>query len=117
MKRVVAVLALAAVAGVVAFVVAAHRGDRGGSAQQGQPFTLRTHCGVVSATIKNELWLATPPLTDGSGNPPAGWGNPSDTGTLRFLSSTEAEFESKSGQVAHFVRAKLGEKDPAAGCA
>ena len=112
-----AMLAPVAVAGVVAFAIAVRGSDRGDSARQGQPFALRTHCGVVSATIENRLWLAAPPLTDGSGNPPAGWDNPTDTGTLRLLSSTEAEFESKSGQVAHFVRAEPGEKDPAAGCA
>ena len=82
-----------------------------------RPFTLYTHCGVLSAWIDGELWLADPPLTDGSGNPPPGWDNPTDRGTLRKLSRNRAVFRSRSGKIAYFTRAKPGTPDPAEGCA
>jgi len=82
----------------------------------GWPFTLRTHCGILSAWIGGRVWLADPPLTDGSGNPPAGWPNPAALGTLRELSQTRAEFRSREGKVAYFVRALPGTRDPARGC-
>jgi cytochrome oxidase Cu insertion factor (SCO1/SenC/PrrC family) len=82
----------------------------------GWPFTLRTHCGVLSAWIGGRVWLADPPLTDGSGNPPPGWPNPAARGTLRQLSQARAEFHSREGKVAHFVPAPAGARDPARGC-
>jgi len=79
------------------------------------PYVLYTHCGVLSAYFDGRLWLARPPLSDGSGNPPPAWGNPSDRGTMTLVSEDRAEFRSENGNVARFVPA-LGAPDPAAGC-
>jgi hypothetical protein len=50
-----------------------------------QPFELYTHCGVTGAMIGGWWWEVTPALTDGSGNPPTGWGNPGQHGQLHFV--------------------------------
>jgi hypothetical protein len=70
----------------------------GGSA----PYTLYTHCGVISATINGSIFYAAPALTDGSGNPPPGWGNPYDSGEISLTSPTTAEFRDSAGTSAHF---------------
>ncbi len=41
------------------------------------PYTLRTHCGIDEARIGATYYEAKTPLSDGSGNPPNGWGIPS----------------------------------------
>jgi hypothetical protein len=82
----------------------------------GKRVTLRTHCGVLSASVDGKLWLAAPPLSDGSGNPPPGWGENQTKGTWRQEDGKRATFRSDGGKVAHFVRARPGAKDPAAGC-
>jgi hypothetical protein len=79
------------------------------------PYVLYTHCGVLSAYFDGRLWLADPPLTEGSANPPRGWGNPSDEGTMTLVSAGRAEFRSARGNVARFVPAH-GAPNPAAGC-
>lgn len=50
-------------AAVVALVLAACGGSSGGSAESSTRYRLRTHCGIVSARVDGELWLASPPLT------------------------------------------------------
>jgi hypothetical protein len=67
-------------------------------------YVLYTHCGVLAARINGREWDADPPLLDESGgaNPPPGWGNPFDTGTMRLLAGDVAEFRSSSGEVARF---------------
>jgi hypothetical protein len=76
----------------------------GGSA----PYTLYTHCGVISATINGSIFYAEPALTDGSGNPPSGWGNPYDSGEMRLTSPAIAEFRDSAGNSAHFTRLAQG---------
>jgi hypothetical protein len=66
-----------------------------------RPFDLYTHCGVLGADIEGVWFTADPPLTDGAGNPPAGWGNPDQPGTLTLSSATEAVFRDDAG---HEVR-------------
>lgn len=56
------------------------------------PYNLYTHCGVSEARVAGQYYLAVHPLSDGSGNPPAGWGNPYDVGTMTVVSATEAVF-------------------------
>jgi hypothetical protein len=68
-------------------------------AHRGTPYTLLTHCGIEWAKIDGTFWRATRPLSDGSGNPPPGWGNPSQQGTLTFTNRTTAEFDSPAGKV------------------
>lgn len=65
----------------------------------GQPYQLYTHCGIERANIAGTLWRATHPLSDGSGNPPAGWGNPVQQGTLVILGHGTARFDSSAGSV------------------
>jgi hypothetical protein len=77
---------------------------------------LHTHCGVLSAHVDGKLWLAHPPLSDGSGNPPPGWGFNDTRGRWRTYGPRRAEFRSESGRLAHFILAPAGAKDPAAGC-
>ncbi len=50
-----------------------------------QAFQLYTHCGVNGAMLDGRWWAVTPALTDGSANPPAGWGNPFQLGTMHFV--------------------------------
>jgi hypothetical protein len=72
------------------------------------PYTLPTHCGVVGAYFNGRLWRASPPLTDGSGNPPPGWANPFQVGTMRLRSATWAEFRTRAGLRASFRPAPRG---------
>ena len=64
-----------------------------------RPYLLYTHCGIEWAKIKGTFWRATPGLSDGDGNPPPGWGNPFQAGTLTVLSRTRARFRSSAGSV------------------
>ena len=61
------------------------------------PYNLYTHCGIDYAQVGNRYYEATPPLSDGSGNPPPGWGNPYQPGTLTVISATQAVFTDKAG--------------------
>jgi hypothetical protein len=63
------------------------------------PYRLYTHCGIEWARIDGTFWRARQPLSDGSGNPPPGWGSPYQQGTLVFLNSNTAEFTSRAGDV------------------
>ena len=55
-------------------------------------YNLYTHCGVSEARLGNQYYVAVHPLSDGAGNPPAGWENPYDAGTMTLVSATEAVF-------------------------
>jgi hypothetical protein len=72
------------------------------------PYRLYTHCGVLSASINGSIFSAEPALTDGSGNPPAGWGNPYDSGEMSLTSPTTADFRDSAGNSAHFTRLPQG---------
>ena len=67
------------------------------------PYSLYTHCGVLSATINGQVFYAAPALTDGQGNPPPGWGNPYDAGELTVQSTTTIDFHDASGHTAQFT--------------
>lgn len=54
-------------------------------------YELYVHCGVEWALIDGEWWT-TPLLSDGHRNPPDGWGNPVDSGTLVLLDGDTAEY-------------------------
>jgi hypothetical protein len=62
-----------------------------------RPFRLYTHCGIDEALMGNRYFEAVHPLSDGQGNPPAGWGNPYQDGTMTLVSSTEAVFRDVAG--------------------
>ena len=104
--------AVAAVAGmlVLAGCGSAHQapgGASGGgsptSTSSAVPYSLYTHCGIDWARIDGRWYRASPPLSDGSGNPPAGWGNPDQQGTIQVTSGTEAEFTDSAGHHVRFV--------------
>lgn len=61
------------------------------------PFTLYTHCGIREARIGQHFYLAAKPLGDGNGNPPAGWDNPFQEGTMTVTSPTTAVFRDAKG--------------------
>lgn len=62
-----------------------------------RPYNLYTHCGVSEARIGGRYYKATHPLSDGSGNPPAGWGNPYQAGTMTMVSVQKAVFTDRAG--------------------
>lgn len=54
------------------------------------------------ADIAGRWYEADHPLSDGNGNPPPGWGNPDQPGTVTMLSATTAEFRDSLGHVVRF---------------
>ncbi|MGW4747250.1 hypothetical protein ACWEPR_20845 [Streptomyces sp. NPDC004290] len=80
------------------------------------PFDLYTHCGIEEARIGSTYFEAETPLSDGSGNPPEGWGNPTQHGTMTLKSETEAVFTDDTGHEVKF-RARPGAKAPKHMCA
>lgn len=74
------------------------------------PFDLYTHCGIDEARIGSTYFEAEVPLSDGSGNPPEGWDNPTQRGTMTLKSQTEAVFTDDAGHEVHF-RARPGASD------
>ena len=62
-----------------------------------QPYVLYTHCGVDEARIGSRYFEAMHALSDGQGNPPPGWGNPSQPGTMTLLSQSTAVFRDGAG--------------------
>jgi hypothetical protein len=101
----VPVAALATIVALLAFVVLAPRFAKAPLVPAGEaPFELYTHCGIDEAFFDGRYYEAVEPLSDGNGNPPPGWGNPSQDGTIRVVSATEASFHSDAGDVLLRVR-------------
>ena len=102
-----------AVGGAVAVVVALGFGNGSSAtrlpAGKSAPYSLYTHCGVSEARVGSRYFVAVHPLSDGAGNPPAGWGNPYQAGTMTLVSATEAEFTDTVGHRVIF-RARPGAK-------
>ncbi|MCX4825549.1 hypothetical protein OG883_38010 [Streptomyces sp. NBC_01142] len=71
------------------------------------PFDLSTHCGIDEARVGSTYFEAETPLSDGSGNPPDGWDNPTQSGTMTVKSDTEAVFTDDAGHEVKF-RARPG---------
>jgi hypothetical protein len=67
------------------------------AARSPQPYQLYTHCGIDEARLGNRYFEAVDPLSDGAGNPPPGWGNPYQAGTITLVSPTEAVFRDAAG--------------------
>lgn len=87
MKLIGALIVTVAVAGCTVF--------------QPRPFQLQTHCGLDRSFIRfdGDYWMAVgpEPLNDGAGNPPDGFGNPFDDGTMQRTGSSTAVFVSSQG--------------------
>ena len=75
----------------------------GTTAVAGTPYRLYTHCGIREANIGGRWFVAATPLGDGNGNPPPGWGNPYQDGTITVVSPTEAVFADDSGHRVRFL--------------
>ena len=65
-------------------------------------FDLYTHCGVREAKIGSDFYAASPVLDDGNGNPPTGWGNPWQIGTMTVYGNGTAHFSAPGGLEADF---------------
>ncbi len=65
-------------------------------------YQLYTHCGINGAKIGDHYYVAAHPLGDGNGNPPRGWGNPYQRGTITLTSSTTAVFTDSVGHRVEF---------------
>jgi hypothetical protein len=70
----------------------------GTAAGSSSPYRLYTHCGIEWASIDGVYWHADQHLSDG-GNPPPGWGDPLQVGTLTISHHATAEFVSAAGSV------------------
>lgn len=69
-------------------------------------FDLYTHCGIIDVMAFGRYFKHVGgSLSDGSGNPPDGWGNPYQRGTLTVSGDT-AVFRDKLGHVERFKAAK-----------
>jgi hypothetical protein len=76
------------------------------SAANSMPYDLYTHCGIDEARINGRFYEAVKPLSDGNSNPPPGWGNPYQHGTVTLASPSEAVFTDNAGhRVVFKVRA------------
>ena len=93
----VAVLAGGAVAVMVAFWFGNGSTAARLPAGKSVPYDLYTHCGISEARVGTHYYLADHPLSDGAGNPPAGWGDPYQAGTMTLVSATEAVFTDTAG--------------------
>ncbi|MFH9723194.1 hypothetical protein ACH4M4_09500 [Streptomyces sp. NPDC017254] len=71
------------------------------------PFELYTHCGIDEARVGSTYFEAETPLSGGAGNPPDGWDNPTQRGTMTLTSETEAVFTDDAGHEVKF-RARPG---------
>ncbi|MDG4859862.1 hypothetical protein P8605_17170 [Streptomyces sp. T-3] len=97
-----------AVASAVGVLAGCGQGDDGPStvrttpSARSFPFTLYTHCGIDEARVGKTYFEADEPLSDGEGNPPAGWGNPGQRGTMTLKSATEAVFTDDAGHEVTF---------------
>ncbi|MGH3525504.1 MAG: hypothetical protein ACRDU4_22415, partial [Mycobacterium sp.] len=66
------------------------------------PFSLYTHCGINETRIGSTYYVADTPLSDGNGNPPSGWGNPYQVGTITLPSPSVAIFRDNHGHTVTF---------------
>jgi hypothetical protein len=115
-RRPAAVLAAAAAVGPLAAVLVACGSASGPAAAPAAssagpkpvPYNLYTHCGIDYVQVGNRYYEATPPLSDGSGNPPPGWGNPYQPGTLTVISPTKAVFTDTAGHRVVFTLVPSG---------
>jgi hypothetical protein len=65
----------------------------------GVPYALDlyTHCGVFGADVGGTWFAVDPPLVEGAGNPPSGWGNPYQAGVLTLTTADDAVFTDDLG--------------------
>ena len=59
--------------------------------------TVYTHCGLRHVDFDGSTWAIEGVLDDGSGNPPDGFGNPFDRGSVVLQSHDEGVYRSELG--------------------
>ena len=65
---------------------------------------LYTHCGIQYTNFDGRIWVADPIVKlFGGPDPPYGWKNPYDTGTIELVAKDRALFLSDSGERAFFI--------------
>lgn len=72
-------------------------------------FQLYTHCGLdwpQAMDFDGSFWdpIGPGPASDGNGNPPVGFGNPIDRGTITLISPTLAQYRSSTGTMMQWRR-------------
>lgn len=89
---------------VLAISVAGCSSDHGAAerATRSVPYRLLTHCGIDEARIGSTYYVANHPLSDGQGNPPPGWGNPFQAGTMTLPRPGVAVFRDARGHRVRF---------------
>lgn len=91
------VLSACATTTSVAGSSAAHPPGEVGGVVDAAPFALYTHCGIHELAYEGRYYTrAGGPLSDGQGNPPAGWDNPYQRGSL-VVESSQAFFSDAKG--------------------
>lgn len=63
-----------------------------------------THCGLRHVEFDGSNWAISGVLSDGSFNPPAGFGNPRDNGTVTLITRDRARYRSEFGEVRTLTR-------------
>ena len=70
-------------------------------------FRLYTHCGLdwpLAMDFDGSFWDPMGVASDGYGNPPPGYGNPIDQGTITLISPTLTQYRSSTGTVMQWSR-------------
>lgn len=104
LRRCVLTLAVAATTSLAACSSSGHAARRpsGPPEPTGSAYALYTHCGIHEARVGHTYYVADDPLDDGHGNPPAGWGNPYQQGTMATPTPGVAVFSDSLGHVVRF---------------
>lgn len=93
----------AALTALAVLAVAACSPGGPSSTPSGIPYSLSTHCGITELAYDGFRYAREGgPLSDGRGNPPAGWGNPSQDGWL-LLGDDSVTFQDASGHSEEFT--------------
>lgn len=72
--------------------------------EMGRDFTLYTHWGIAELQFEDQWYERVGGvLDDGSGNPPTGWDNPEQEGTLARVDDSTLIFTDEAGYREEFV--------------
>jgi len=121
-------MAIGLVTGVAVAACAAHYPNIGGPDQpvsptatvakhKSMPYNLYTHCGISWVRVGGKYYTAVRALSDGSGNPPPGWANPYQAGTITLVSPTEVVFSDTAGHRVVFTTTRQHAKSVMDVCA
>ncbi|HEY9286472.1 MAG TPA: hypothetical protein VIT43_00450 [Candidatus Dormibacteraeota bacterium] len=69
--------------------------------------TIQTHCGLdwpIAVDFDGSFWDPTGDAGQGTGNPPSGFGNPTDRGVMTLVNRDTAVYRSEHGSVVQFRR-------------